>query len=119
MKKPSETPSKTHFQAAISFEFDATIKALKDKLGLANNADVLHTLIGFYENPFKSGLSPKQKIEKWVQKELLVCAGKINTHTAKNYFLKNENNYQPNVSTMKEVFELYKAEIEAHNAKFE
>lgn len=109
---------KVNFCALIDSNFDATLKSLKENLGLANNADVIHALFAFYENPFKSGLSPKQRIEKFVQSLLISKTEKINTHTIKIHFIVNENGYQPNVNTVKEVLELYSEEIAAHNAKF-
>ena len=119
MKKTTENTPKTqtHFQAPITLEFDAKLKELKNSLGAKNNTDLLQTLIAFYENPFKSGLSTPQKIERFVENELTNPTQKINTNTAQNWF-KTAFGSQPNINTMKEVFALYSVEIEAHNAKF-
>lgn len=109
---------KVNFCAAIDSDFDATLKGLKDALGLSNNAEILKYLVGFYENPFKTELSTNQKAELFIQKELLNPTQKINTHTLKKHFLETQGK-DINRNNSKEVLELYKAEIDTHNAKFE
>ena len=108
---------KSNFCAAIDSDFNNELQALKDTLGLSSNAEVLHALVSFYKEPFKSGLSTPQKIERFVKSELINPTQKINTNTAQNWF-KTAFGSQPNINTMKEVFALYSVEIEAHNAKF-
>lgn len=109
--------NKTHFQAAITTDFDTQIKALKGTLGMQTNTELLIFLANYYQNPFKSGLSTKQKIERFIQGELVQPTQKINTHTVKEHFLAVEG-MQPNINTTKEVLELYSSEIDTHNAKF-
>lgn len=110
--------NKTHFQAAINSEFDAQLKALKTSLGVQTNTELLEFLVNYHKSPFRSDLTLSQKVERWVQSSLLNPNQKVTTHTAKQHFLISEKK-QINTNTISDVLELYKAEIEAHNAKFE
>lgn len=105
-----------NFCAKIGDELFAELQAIKENLGLKNNADILRYLTNFYKNPFKSGLSASQEVEKIVQDELQSPSRKINTY-AIDQILKGRGEKPKNRNTVNSVLELYKDEIEAHNSK--
>jgi hypothetical protein len=106
---------KVNFCAAIDSDFDATLKGLKDSLGLSHNADVLRYLVGFYKAPFKSGLDTRQSAELAIKEQLL--GNKKISHYSVQIHFENTIGKRVKPQLVNEVLELYKAEIEAHNAK--
>lgn len=107
---------KVNFCAAIDSDFDATLKGLKDALGLSNNAEILRHLVGFYKQPFKSGLDTRQNCELAVKQQLL--RDKKITHYSIQIHFENTIGKRVKPQIVNEVLELYKSEIDTHNAKF-
>lgn len=106
---------KVNFCASIDSNQDAFLKELKTSLG-ATNEQVLQMLVEFYKAPFKSGLDTRQNAELAI-KEQLLGNKKINTYTLQTHFEKTQGKrVKPQI--INEVLDLYKEEIEAHNAKF-
>lgn len=107
---------KVNFCAAIDADFDTTLKALKETLGLSNNAEILKHLVGFYQQPFKSGLDTRQSCELAVKQQLL--SDKKITHYSIQIHFENTIGKRIKPQIVNEVLELYKSEIDTHNAKF-
>lgn len=107
-----ENSKKASFQASIPSELSAQLNELRTKLGMTNS-ELLQYLVSFNEKPYRSELSHKQVVEKEIQ-ELLKGDKKITTYLIR----KGRGKSAVGAKTAMECMELYKTEIDQHNAKF-
>ena len=73
-------------------------------------------LVDFYKTPFKSGLDTRQRTELAI-KEQMSGNAKITSYSLQKYF-EDTDGKRVKPQIINEVMELYKVEIDTHNAKF-